>query len=68
MIPQRVLEDVIFKTIKKSSYHLPPDVHAAFERAIKTEKTAVSKRALEATLKSLDLSEDYQNLACPDTG
>ena len=68
MIARKVLEDVIFKTIKKSSYHIPPDVHSAFEKVIKAEKSTVSKRALEGTLESLDRSLEYENLACPDTG
>jgi len=68
MITQEVLERVIFRTIKKSSCHLSPDVYSAFERAIKAEKSAVSRGAFEATLKSLDRSIACENLACPDTG
>ena len=68
MITQKVLEDAVFKTIKKSSCHISPDVHLAFERAIKAEKSVISKRAFEATLESLDRSIKYENLACPDTG
>jgi len=68
MITQKVLEDAIFKTIKKSACHISPDVYSAFERAIKAEKSALSKRAFEATLESLDRSIRYENLACPDTG
>lgn len=68
MITQRILGDAIFKTIKKSACCISPDVHSAFERAIKVEKSVVSKRAFEATLESLDLSKKYGNLACPDTG
>ena len=68
MIKREVQEDAIFKTIKKSSCHISPDVYSAFERAIKAEKSALSKRAFEATLESLDRSIKYENLACPDTG
>ena len=68
MIRQEVLEEAIFKTIKKSSCHIPPDVHSAFKRAIKAEKQAVSRRAFEATLESLECSIKQGNLACPDTG
>jgi L(+)-tartrate dehydratase alpha subunit len=68
MIAHKILEDAIFTTIKKSSTHISPDIHAAFEKAIKTEKSQASKRAFEATLKSLDLSKTNENLACPDTG
>ncbi|MCK4795305.1 MAG: fumarate hydratase, partial [Desulfobacteraceae bacterium] len=68
MVTQKVLEDAVFKTIKKSSCHISPDVYSAFEGAIKAEKSVISKRAFEATLESLDRSMKYENLACPDTG
>ena len=68
MIGQKVLEDAIFATIKKSSTHISPDIHSAFEKAIRTEKSEASRRAFEATLTSLDLSKEKENLACPDTG
>ena len=68
MITKKVLEDAIFKTIKKCSTDISPDVYSAFKAAIKTEKSEASKRAFEATLSSLDLSRSNENLACPDTG
>lgn len=68
MITKKVLEDAIFKTIKKSSCRISPDIHSAFEGAVKAEKSPASKRAFEATLESLDRSIEYENLACPDTG
>ena len=68
MIIQSILEDAIFRTIKKSSTHISPDIHSAFERAIKAEKSQVSRRAFESTLESLDRSIEYENCACPDTG
>ena len=68
MIAQKILEDEIFKTIKKSSCRISPDIHSAFEGAVKAEKSTASKRAFEATLESLDRSIQYENLACPDTG
>jgi L(+)-tartrate dehydratase alpha subunit len=68
VITQKVLEDAIFKTIKKSSCHIPPDIYSAFKKAIEAEKSAVSKGALEATLESLDRSIENETLACPDTG
>ena len=68
MITQKVLEDAIFGTIKKSSCHISPDIYSAFERAIKAEKSPVSRRAFQATLESLQCSIKNENLACPDTG
>jgi tartrate/fumarate subfamily iron-sulfur-dependent hydro-lyase alpha chain len=68
MITRDVLQEAIFKTIKKGSCHISPDVHRAFEKAIEKEKSVVSKKAFEGTLKSLDLSIERECLACPDTG
>jgi L(+)-tartrate dehydratase alpha subunit len=68
MITKKVLEEAILKTIKKSSCQISPDIHLAFERAIRDENSTVSKRAFEETLKSLDLSKERDTLACPDTG
>jgi len=68
MIKKKTLEEAIFKTIKRSSTCVASDVLNAFEKAIKEEKSNISKRAFESTLKSLKLSIERQNLACPDTG
>ena len=68
MIAKKTLEDALFQTIKKSSCHISPDVHAAFEKAIREEKSPLSKKAFEGTLKSLDLSIERECPACPDTG
>jgi len=68
MIRSRVLEDVIFNTIKRGSCQLSPDIHCAFENAIKRESSERSKKAFETTLESLDKSAEVQNLLCPDTG
>ncbi len=68
MISKKIIAETIFKTIRKGSCQISPDVHAAFERAIAKEKSPVSKRAFQETLKSLDLSVERDCLACPDTG
>ena len=68
MISTAALRNAIFGTIKKSSCRISPDVHAAFEKAIKDEVSDISKKAFEATLQSLDLSMERECLACPDTG
>ena len=68
MITREVMQEAIFRTIKKGSCHISPDVHRAFEKAIEKEKSVVSKKAFEGTLKSLDLSIERECLACPDTG
>ncbi len=68
MISKEVLEDVIFNTIKRSSCCISPDVHSAFEQAIRVEDAEISRRAFEETLLSLDLCGGRESLACPDTG
>ena len=68
MIRKEVLEDVIFKTIKKSSCNIPKDVHNALEKEIKLAEAEKGKEAFSNLLKSLDLSIERENLACPDTG
>jgi L(+)-tartrate dehydratase alpha subunit len=68
MIAGEILQETIFKTIKKSSCHISPDVHDAFEKAIQNEASAISKKAFQSTLRSLDLSMERECLACPDTG
>jgi len=68
MISEKTIKKVIFNTIKKASCHIAPDVHGAFEKAIKNEKSTISKKAFIDTLKSLDISKERESLACPDTG
>ncbi len=68
MIKKEVLEHVIFDTIKKGSCCIPKDVREAFNRAIANERTQKAKEGFNNTLKSLDLSIERMNPACPDTG
>jgi len=68
VIARDILEEAVINTIKKSSCHIPADVHAAFERAIQKERSEISKKAFQSTLKSLNLSIERESLACPDTG
>ena len=68
MIKREALKEAIYEAIKKSACHIPPDVYAAFERWIKAETQALSKRALEDTLESLKCSIERKNPACGDTG
>lgn len=68
MIRKEILKDIIFKTIKKSSCCIPRDIHNAFQEEIKLAKTEEGKKAFSNLLKSLELSKERENLACPDTG
>jgi len=68
MISRDALEEAIFETVKRSSCRISPDVHSAFERAIQREESLLSRKALDGTLRSLDVSIEKECLACPDTG
>lgn len=68
MISKDLLADVVYQTITQSSCRVPKDVYAAFESSIESETAETSKKALEATLESLNVSIQRNNLACPDTG
>lgn len=68
MISAKILEKAVLATIKKGSCQIAPDIHDAFEKAIKNEKSSISKKAFVDTLKSLDLSKECESMACPDTG
>ena len=68
MITKDILENVIFNTIIRGSCIISKDVRAAFEEAIDKEKEEASKEGFRNTLKSLDLSTQRVNPACPDTG
>ena len=68
MIRKETLEDVIFKIIKKSSCCITRDIHDAFQEEIKSAKTEKGKKAFSNLLKSMELSIERENPACPDTG
>jgi len=68
MITKTVLADTIFQTIKQGSCYISPDVHYAFEEAVRSESAEVPARALTDTLASLDRSRERISPACPDTG
>lgn len=68
MISKSILEKVIFNTITKGSCCISKDVKSAFETAIKTESKENSNEGFKKTLKSLEISLEKKNLACPDTG
>jgi len=68
MIEKKILNDVIFETIKLSSCNIPKDVRHALEEEIKLAENEKGKDAFSNLLKSLDLSIERRNLACPDTG
>jgi len=68
MISREIFEEAVLDTIKRAACFVPPDVHTAFEEALDRESTVRAKTSFEQTLKSLKLSRERQNPACPDTG
>jgi len=68
MISKKLLEEVMFDTIKKSSCFIPDDVKQGIKKAIKSAEKEETKIAFKNTLESLELSKKRKNLACPDTG
>jgi tartrate/fumarate subfamily iron-sulfur-dependent hydro-lyase alpha chain len=68
MIPKTLYKSVIFETVHRGATKIPADVKRAFEKAIAVETLASAKEGLEQTLKSIELSAERDNPACPDTG
>lgn len=68
MIKTEVYEQVLFETIKRGATEISPDVKDAFVKAIAKEKNADAKKGLEATLKSMNMSQVRENPLCVDTG
>ena len=68
MIKRELYEEVVFQTIRKGATVLSDDVKEAFEAAIDREESAGAKEGLIKTLKSIELSVEKDNPACPDTG
>lgn len=68
MIKRDVLEEVIFKTIKRGSTYISDDVYEAFQKAVEREESSNSKDGFTSMLKSLEISREKENPACPDTG
>lgn len=68
MIDRQTLEDAIYRTVKRGSCEISPDVRSAFQRAAKSERSERAKNAFETTLESMDKSKTSGNLLCADTG
>lgn len=65
---RQLYEQVIFETIRRGATVLPDDVRDALDRAIAKESREEACQGLEETRKSLHVSIEQQNPACPDTG
>ena len=68
MIKTQIYEQVLFETIKRGATEISPDVKTAFEKAIEREENNDAKNGLEATLKSMEMSQKRENPLCVDTG
>ena len=68
MIRTEVYEQVLFETIKRGATEISPDVKNAFIKAIEKEESIDAKKGLEATLKSMEMSQVRENPLCVDTG
>lgn len=68
MIKTEVYEQALFETIKRGATEISPDVKDAFMKAIEREENPDAKNGLEATLKSMEMSQVRENPLCVDTG
>lgn len=68
MIKTEIYEKALFETIRKGATVISDDVKEAFCKAIERESNPSAKRSLEATLQSMEMSKERDNLLCVDTG
>ena len=68
MIKTEIYEQALFETIKRGATEISPDVKNAFIKAIEREENSDAKKGLEATLKSMEMSNMRKNPLCVDTG
>ena len=68
MISTALMEETIFQTIRRGATVISGDVQEAFRRAIEREDAPVAKEGLEKTCRSMELAEQRDSPACPDTG
>lgn len=68
MIKKEILEEAIFETIVRSSCIIPDDILDSFNKIIELGKSEEEIDAFNAMVKSLQLSKEIKNPACPDTG
>jgi fumarate hydratase subunit alpha len=67
-ISERLLEDTIFRLIRKASIDLPRDVQNALQSAYAREETAAAKGQLGAILDNCRIAREKQIGLCQDTG
>lgn len=68
MITQTILQEAVYRAIVKGATYISDDVYAALNDAYHNESNPSTRRGLEDTIKSLEISRERQVPACPDTG
>ena len=68
MISTAKYEEALFTAICRGATCISQDVREGFERAIAKETNPAARTGLEKTYKSILMSAELHNPACPDTG
>ncbi len=68
MITRKTLEEAMYAAMRTASLEMPPDVHAALERALAEEPEEMARQHLEISLRNADLAHRGEGLVCADTG
>lgn len=68
MITAKTIEEAAFQTIRRGSTVIQDDVRNAFREAIGKETNEASRLGLVSTLRSIEMAEEADKPACPDTG
>ena len=67
-VSREILHKMMYDTIARSAMVLPTDVKAALRNALEEETSELGRMHLQTTLRSLELGEETEALACADTG
>ncbi|MDZ7724091.1 MAG: fumarate hydratase [candidate division KSB1 bacterium] len=68
IIQVQEIAEAVSKLCIRSNYHLPPDVRAALDRALKTEVSEQGRDVLAGLLKNADIASGEVFPLCQDTG
>ncbi len=68
MLSEDMIEDVVFKLLKRASTSSPPDVVRALNEAYEREDEPVPKMQLKAILKNIEVAQENSLPLCQDTG
>lgn len=68
MITRRLMEDVMYETMRLAATRMPPDVAAALERALEEEREEIAREHLRSCLRNAELAAQGCGLVCGDTG